>query len=124
MNFKEKWQKKWNFEKKLNFVMGTAILILIVLAISLSAAMFVYTLSKRNNEYAREHLELMAEDCADNLNQYKALLISLVLDDSIQKYCEAKERTQVYQAMGSAYTSLLDVLQIQINSNFAAVTND
>lgn len=86
--------------------------------------MFVYTLSKRNNEYAREHLELMAEDCADNLNQYKALLISLVLDDSIQKYCEAKERTQVYQAMGSAYTSLLDVLQIQSNSNFAAVTND
>lgn len=124
MNFKEKWQKKWNFEKKLNFVMGTAILILIVLAISLSAAMFVYTLSKRNNEYAREHLELMAEDCADNLNQYKALLISLVLDDSIQKYCEAKERTQVYQVMGPAYTSLLDVLRIQSNSNFAAVTND
>ena len=49
--------------------MGTAILILIVLAISLSAAMFVYTLSKRNNEYAREHLAPMAEDCADNLNQ-------------------------------------------------------
>jgi hypothetical protein len=57
VNFKEKWQKKWNFEKKLNFVMGTAILILIVLAISLSATMFVYTLSKRNNEYAREHLD-------------------------------------------------------------------
>ena len=124
LNFKEKWKREWNFEKKLNFMVGTSILILIVLAISLSAAMFVYTLSRRNNEYAREHLELMAEDYAENLNQYKALLTSLVLDDSIQKYCEAKEKTQTYQSMGAAYTSLLDVLRIQSNVNFAAVTND
>lgn len=124
MKFREKWQNVWNFEKKINFMTGMSILMLIVLAVSLSASMFVYTLSKRNNEYAREHLDLMAEDYAENLNQYKAILTSLVLDENIQKYCAATEKKEAYQTMGEAYTSLLDVLRIQSNANFAVVTNE
>lgn len=124
MHFKEKWQKVWNFEKKIYFVIGAAILLLMAAALGVSTASFVRTVSKRNDEYASEHLDLMAEDYADNLSQYKALAVSVVLDEKVQSYCEARDIQEANRSRGDVYATLLNILNIQSNVNFVAVTND
>ena len=65
----------------------------------------------------------LAEDYADNLEQYKALATSIILDPHVQNYCESREQEGLYQEMGNVYSTFLNILYMQHNANFIAVTN-
>lgn len=124
MRFKKKWQKVWNFEKKMCFVIEGAILLLMAVALGTSAAFFVHTVSRQNDEYASAHLDSMAKNYGENLDQYKALAVSLVLDEKVQRYCGAKDPREATLSTGDAYAALKNIQNIQKNVNFIAVTSD
>ncbi len=123
MKLREKWKKTWNFETKMHIVIVTTILVLTLVAIVVSTVSSVYSLTRQNLQYAEEQLATMALDYENNLNQYKAVVTSLVLDQHVQKYCGSKEPEKAYAEAGNVYSSLLNFLNFQFNANFIAITN-
>lgn len=124
MLFWKKWNQSWNFEKKMNYVIIWTITVIATAAIGISTFSFIISITDQNSRYVTEQLSIMAEDCADNLEQYKALATSIILDPHVQNYCESKTHQELYNEMGNVYSTFLNMLYTQHNANFIAVTND
>lgn len=71
-----------------------------------------------------EQLTILAEDYEDRLEQYKALATSIILDSHVQNYCESRTQEGIYNEMGNVYSTFLNMLYLQHNANFIAVTNE
>ena len=124
MSFWKKWNQNWNFEKKMDYVIIWTITVIAAAAIGISTFSFIMSITDQNSRYVTEQLMIMAEDCADNLEQYKALATSIILDPHVQNYCESKTKQEIYNEMGNVYSTFLNILYIQHNANFIAVTNE
>lgn len=107
----------------MHVVIVLTILIITLVAIVVSTASSVYSLTKQNRQYAADQLNTMALDYDNNLNQYKAVATSIILDQHVQKYCSSKDSTEAYTEAGNVYSMLLNMLNIQFNANFIAITN-
>ena len=123
VKFREKWRKLWSVEKKIHFVMLTVIISLTLIAIIVSTVFLTNALTEQNRQYASEQLGIMASDCEGNLEQYKALMIATVLDDSIQEYCRSESLQTADKVSDNVYRVLQNILNIQSNANFVAVIN-
>ena len=73
MSFWEKWNKNWNFEKKMGYVIIWTIAVIAMAAIGLSTFSYIMSITDQNTRYVSDQLSILAEDYADNLEQYKAL---------------------------------------------------
>ncbi len=124
MSFKEKWEKSWNFEKKMNVVIVWTIAAITIVAIVVSTFSFVMSITEQNSQYVTDQLTIMAQDCANNLEQYKSLITACNLDSHVQKYCESTSKEELYGEMGNVYSSFLNMLYMQYNANFIAVLNN
>ena len=124
ISFTEKWMKIWSVEKKIHFVILTIIISLTFIAIIVSTVFLTNALTKQNRQYASEQLGIMASDCGGNLQQYKALMLAMVLDASIQKYCENEVSKPTDPITENVHRVLQNILNIQSNANFVAVIND
>ncbi|MCM1297822.1 MAG: sensor histidine kinase [Muribaculaceae bacterium] len=123
MTFWEKWNKNWNFEKKMDYVIIWTITVIAVAAIVVSTFSFIVSVTDQNSRYVAEQLTILAEDYEDRLEQYKALATSIILDSHVQNYCESKTQEGIYSEMGNVYSTFLNMLYLQHNANFIAVTN-
>lgn len=123
VKFREKWRKLWSVEKKIHFVMLTVIISLTLIAIIVSTVFLTNALTEQNRQYASEQLGIMASDCEGNLEQYKALMIATVLDNSIQEYCRSESLQTADKVSDNVYRVLQNILNIQSNANFVAVIN-
>ena len=101
ISFKEKWNRSWNFEKKMNFIIVWTIAAITIVAIVISTFSFIVSMTEQNSRYVTEQLSIMAEDYADNLEQYKALATSIILDSHVQSYCESKSLEEIYREQGN-----------------------
>lgn len=124
MSFWEKWNQGWNFEKKMDYVIIWTITVIATAAIGISTFSYIMSITDQNSRYVAEQLSIMAEDCADNLEQYKALATSIILDPHVQNYCESDTNQELYSEMGNVYSTFLNMLYMQHNANFIAVTNE
>lgn len=114
VKFREKWRKLWSVEKKIHFVMLTVIISLTLIAIIVSTVFLTNALTEQNRQYASEQLGIMASDCEGNLEQYKALMIATVLDDSIQEYC----RSESLQTADKVSDNVYRVLQTSVYKGY------
>lgn len=124
MLIKKKWNENWNFEKKMDFVIIWTIAVITVAAIGISTFSFMISITDQNSRYVAEQLMILAEDYEDNLEQYKALATSIILDSHVQKFSESKTEEGIYEEMGNVYSTFLNLLYLQHNANFIVVTND
>ena len=124
MSFWEKWNKSWNFAKKMDYVIIWTITVIAVAAIGISTFSYIISITDQNSRYVAEQLSILAEDYADNLEQYKALTTSIILDSHVQEYCESDTRQEMYKEMGNVYSTFLNMFYFQHNANFIAVTNE
>lgn len=88
VKFREKWKTTWSTEKKMQTVILSVIISMTVIAISVSTFSSVNTLTEQNQQYSEERLQTMAAEYDSNLEQYKSVMLSIALDESVQKYCE------------------------------------
>ncbi len=124
MSFWEKWNKNWTFEKKMGYVIIWTIAVIAMAAIGLSTFSYIMSITDQNTRYVSDQLSILAEDYADNLEQYKALTTSIILDSHVQEYCESDTRQELYQERGNVYSTFLNMFYFQHNANFIAVTNE
>ena len=123
IKFREKWEKVWSVEKKIQFVILVIIMGMTLIAISVSAYFFVHAINRQNQQHTTEQLAMMTAECDANLQQYKSVMLSMVMDESVQEYCRTEDSTRANILAGSVYDMLLNMLNIQSNANFAAVVN-
>lgn len=124
MIFKEKWKQSWNFEKKMDYVIIWTITVITAAAIVVSTFSFIVSVTDQNSRYVTEQLLILAEDCENNLEQYKALATSIILDTHVQNFCESRTQAEAFEEMGNVYSTFLNLLYQQHNVNFIAVSND
>lgn len=123
MSFWEKQNRNWNFEKKMDYVIIWTIAVITVAAIAVSTFSFIMSITDQNSRYVAEQLAILAEDYEDNLEQYKALATSIILDTHVQDYCESKTQDVLHREAGDVYRTFLNMLYLQHNANFIVVTN-
>ncbi len=123
MKLKDSWNKKWSFETKMYFVIVMAIVGVTFLAIIASTISLFLSLTSQRREQAMENLTIMSNDYENNLNQYKSLTTSIVLNDYVQEFSSSKTTAETLEVSGYVYGTLLNLLYIQNNANFIAVTN-
>ena len=107
MVFWEKWNRSWNFEKKMNYVIIWTITVITVAAIGISTFSHIRSVTDQNGRLcAGNRLGVSGGGTtADNLEQYKALATSIILDPHVQKYCESSNMQELYNEMGNVYSS-------------------
>lgn len=91
LKFRDKWKTIWSIEKKMQIVILSVIIGMTVIAICVSIIFSVDTLTEQNQEYSAERLQTMAAEYDSNLKQYKSVMTSIALDESVQEYCENTE---------------------------------
>ena len=124
MGIKEKWARSWTYLKKIQFFLIIIILTVTLSAIIVSIVSSVSFLTKQNEQYVSEQLSAMTWEYDSILEQYKAVVFSLVMDKHIQKYCSFSEANRnMNEEADNVYTTLLNVLYMQNNANFIVVFN-
>lgn len=124
VKFREKWKTTWSTEKKMQTVILSVIISMTVIAISVSTFSSVNTLTEQNQQYSEERLQTMAAEYDSNLEQYKSVMLSIALDESVQKYCENTNQGESSPLAGNVYSTLMNMLNIQSNANFFAIVNE
>ena len=66
----------------------------------------------------------MAAEYDSNLRQYKSVMTSIVLDESVQQYCENIRQEETNALAGNVYSTLQNMMNIQVNVNFIAIINE
>lgn len=124
LKFRDKWKTIWSIEKKMQIVILSVIIGMTVIAICVSIIFSVDTLTEQNQEYGAERLQTMAAEYDSNLKQYKSVMTSIVLDESVQEYCENTETKEANLLAGNVYSTLQNMMNIQSNVNFIAIINE
>ena len=105
------------------FAIVMAIIGVTMLAIIVSTMSLFVSLTTQRREQAIENLTIMSNDYENNLNQYKSLTTSIVLNEYVQEFGRAKTTDQILRVSKNVHDVLLNLLYIQNNANFIAVTN-
>lgn len=124
LKFRDKWKTIWSIEKKMQIVILSVIIGMTVIAICVSIIFSVDTLTEQNQEYSAERLQTMAAEYDSNLKQYKSVMTSIALDESVQEYCENTEAKEAPPLAGNVYSTLQNMINIQSNVNFIAIINE
>lgn len=124
LRLREKWKTTWSIEKKMQTVILAVIIGMTVIAICVSIIFSIDTLTEQNQEYSAERLQTMAAEYDSNLRQYKSVMTSIVLDESVQQYCENTQPEETNPLAGNVYSTLQNMMNIQVNVNFIAIINE
>lgn len=125
MKLKDKWLKRWSFVKKLQYFLVSILFCIFFLTILISTVSWFFFVTEQNQKGVEEQLDLMAGEYSSSLEQYKAVAISIVLDQHVQKFCQFETNSiPLKQEASDVYHALLNLLNSQANANFIAVINN
>lgn len=125
MKLRDKWEKSWNYAKKLQIFMVVIIITLTLTAIVVSTSSSVSYLTRQNEQYVSEQLSAMASEYGSILEQCKAVVTSLVMDKNVQKYCGfTAVSTGMSEVSGDVYHVLMNTLNMQNNASFIVIQNN
>ena len=110
LKFREKWKTTWSIEKKMQTVILAVIIGMTVIAICVSIIFSIDTLTEQSQEYSAERLQTMAAEYDSNLRQYKSVMTSIVLDESVQQYCENIRQEETNALAGNVYSTLQNMM--------------
>ena len=124
----EKWRKRigqWRFDKKIQALITAALIITTLIVQIVSTMSSVTSLRKKSEEMLQARNATMAENFEGTLERYKSLAIAMVLDRSIQKYMECKDKqSEEYSAIANDAKNVMSSCQnMHSDMNFIAVVS-
>lgn len=122
------WMRKmdrWNLDRKMSFILtisvvGTALLILLVSAVSLTSSMM-----RKTKEMMQDQLSTLASNYDDVLKNYKTLSYALIMDNSVQDYLHYTSRSEpgYHNAVERASEAMRNAINMNESLNFVAIYN-
>src|SRR5699024_11160930 len=82
----------WKLDKKMQVLVTTAIIVMTLIILAVSTISSVTSMKEKSIELLQTNNDTMAENYVTSLEQYKALAIAIVMDDTVQDYlhCTSK----------------------------------
>ena len=116
----------WNLKRKISFFLSLIILTTSMIILAASTGSAFYYMTKQSKEMAASQLKTLASNYDDTLMQYQNLAVAMVINNDVQKYCRSSNVMGVDydREAGEVYNTLLNMLNVQGNMNFAVVTKN
>lgn len=113
----------WGLKRKISFFMTWIILTTFLIILAVSTVSTVYYITEQSKDMATSQLETLASNYDGTLEQYQNVAVALVIDSGVQAYCKSTDNIglKYEQEAGKVYNSLLNMINVQNNMNFAVI---
>lgn len=122
----KKKMSSWNLKGKISFFLTVTILMASVIIMAISTASAIYNMIKQSKNMAENQLSTLASNYADTLKQYQDLAVTLVIEDSIQKYCKSpySAGSKYDREASTVHNYLVNMMNVRSNMNFVVVEKE
>lgn len=116
----------WNLKRKITFFLTLVMLMTAMVTMLISTISAAYYMTRQSKDMAKTQLDTLVSNYDDTLKQYQNLAVAMVIEDSVQKYCENENNTgtEYEKESGAVYNFLMNMLNVRSNLNFAVVKKD
>ena len=116
----------WNLKRKISFFLSLIILTTSIVILAASTGSAFYYMTRQSKDMAASQLKTLASNYDDTLLQYQNLAVAMVINNDVQKYCRSSNVMGVDydREAGEVYNTLLNMLNVQGNMNFAVITKN
>lgn len=121
--FRANWNKKWTFEKKMNITVFITVSMTMLLAMLISTISSIYAQIRQSSMSAEDHLSILAASYENNINQYRNLIKSTIMNEHVQAYGKSRNTVEMIKNNWKVYMVLRDMMNIQNDINFMTVIN-
>ena len=125
----KKWKDRFlrlNFDRKMQLVVTSVILITTVLSLVISSASSVTSMKEQSIELLQEQNTTVVKNFGNSLQNYKSLAIATVLDKGVQRFAKQRTtyRTEDSSLFEDAYNMLDSINNMHSDLNFIALIED
>lgn len=89
----------WKLDKKMQVLVTASVIVMTLIVLSVSTVSSVTSMKRKSIELLQANNDTMSENFVTSLEQYKALAIAIVMDDTVQNYLKCRNKRD------AAYTS-------------------
>ena len=124
----KKWIERinhWKLDKKMQVLVTTAIIVMTLIILAVSTISSVTSMKEKSIELLQTNNDTMSENYASSLEQYKALAIAIVMDDTVQSYlhCTSKRDPSYTGYANNAVNTMTSCQNMYPDMNFIGIVS-
>ena len=124
----KKWIERinhWKLDKKMQVLVTTAIIVMTLIILAVSTISSVTSMKEKSIELLQTNNDTMSENYAASLEQYKALAIAIVMDDTVQSYlrCTSKRDPSYTGYANNAVNTMTSCQNMYPDMNFIGIVS-
>ena len=124
----KKWMERinhWKLDKKMQVLVTTAIIVMTLIILAVSTISSVTSMKEKSIELLQTNNDTMAENYVTSLEQYKALAIAIVMDDTVQDYlhCTSKRDASYTEYANNAVNTMTSCQNMYPDLNFIGIVS-
>lgn len=131
-SYQEKRMKKWierinhwKLDKKMQVLVTTSIIMMTLIILAVSTISSVTSMKEKSIELLQTNNDTMAENYVTALEQYKALAVAIVMDDTVQNYlhCTSKRDPSYTGYANNAVNTMTSCQNMYPDLNFIGIVS-
>ena len=124
----KKWLDRinhWKLDKKMQVLVTTSIIVMTLIILAVSTISSVTSMKEKSIELLQTNNDTMSENYASSLEQYKALAIAIVMDDTVQSYlhCTSKRDPSYTGYANNAVNTMTSCQNMYPDMNFIGIVS-
>ena len=124
----KKWMNKinqWKLDKKMQALVTASVIIMTLIVLGVSTVSSVTSMKQKSIELLQANNDTMSENFVSSLEQYKALAVAMVLDDTIQDYlrCGNRRDPSYTGYANNAVNTMTSCLNMYPDMNFIGIVS-
>lgn len=124
----KKWIERinhWKLDKKMQVLVTTVIIVMTLIILAVSTISSVTSMKEKSIELLQTNNDTMSENYAASLEQYKALAIAIVMDDTVQSYlrCTSKRDPSYTGYANNAVNTMTSCQNMYPDMNFIGIVS-
>ncbi len=124
----KKWLDRinhWKLDKKMQVLVTTSIIVMTLIILAVSTISSVTSMKEKSIELLQTNNDTMAENYVTALEQYKALAVAIVMDDTVQNYlhCTSKRDPSYTGYANNAVNTMTSCQNMYPDLNFIGIVS-
>lgn len=124
----QKWRERinhWKLDKKMQVLVTASIIVMTLIFLIVSTISSVNFMKEKSIELLQRNNDTMAENYAASLEQYKALAVAIVMDDTVQSYlrCTSKRDVSYTDYANNAVNTMSSCQNMYPDLNFIGIVS-
>lgn len=124
----KKWRKRinhWKLDKKMQVLVTASIIVMTLIFLAVSTVSSVTSMKEKSMELLQRNNDTMAENYVASLEQYKALAVAIVMDNTVQSYlhCTSKGDVSYTDYANHAVSTMSSCQNMYPDLNFIGIVS-